>query len=105
MVGILPGEFSPFEEGADDELYLWCLVQLSRAGEQYVRRYWPDVLQLDANFRAGVRVRPPDTHLIDRPYRLTDLLLYYFALYTRNDRHRPRPGATAGVLLRSLFPD
>ncbi len=104
MLGILLDEFSPFEERSYDELYLWCIVQLCRTDAKYVQRYWPDVLLLDVNFRNEDWRHDADCHLIDQPYRLTDLVLYYYAIYTRNRRHPLIPSTTIGVQIRDLFP-
>ena len=83
MLGILLDEFSPYEERSYDELSLWCIVQLSRTHDKYVRRFWPEVFRLDVNFRNADWRPNPDCHLIDQPYRLTDLVLYYYEIYTR----------------------
>jgi hypothetical protein len=102
MLCILLDQFSPYEEHSYDELHLWCIVQLSRTDGKYVRRFWPEVFSLDAHFRNGDWRHDPECHLIDQPYRLTDLVFYYYDLCTR----APRPRwPSVGSHLSGLWPD
>jgi hypothetical protein len=109
MLCILLDDFSPHEERSYDELYLWCVVELSRVDGKYVRRFWPEVFGLDANFRGGDWRRDPECHLIDQPYRLTDLVFYYYEINTRAPRQhggrRPSVGSHLSALWRDLNAD
>jgi hypothetical protein len=75
-------EFLQLDERSYDELYLWCIVELSRRDSKHVQTYWPQVLALDAQYRSAPWERPEGVHLVDQPYRLTDLVFYYYVLYT-----------------------
>jgi hypothetical protein len=79
---VLLDEFAQLNERSYDELYLWCLVELSRTDSKYVDTYWPQVLSLDARYRCEPWVRPAGVPLVEQPYRFTDLLFYYYALHT-----------------------
>jgi hypothetical protein len=79
---VLLDEFAHLDERSYDELYLWCIVELSRTNTVHVDTYWPQVLTLDARYRVGPWQRPEGVHPVDQPYRLTDLLFYYYVLYT-----------------------
>jgi hypothetical protein len=81
-LGILLDEFLQLEERSYDELYLWCLVELSRTRSAHVRTYWPQVFSLDLLHRSAAWQRPKGVALVDQPYRLTDLLFYYYVLGT-----------------------
>jgi hypothetical protein len=81
---VLLDEFAHLDERSYDELYLWCLVELSRTGPAYVDTYWPQVLALDTRYRAEPWQRPEGVHPVEQPYRMTDLLFYYYVLYTLN---------------------
>jgi hypothetical protein len=85
---VLLDEFAHLDERSYDELYLWCIVELSRTDETHVDTYWPQVLALDARYRGEPWQRPEGVHPVEQPYRLTDLLFYYYVLYTLN-RVRP----------------
>ncbi|MBL8797475.1 MAG: hypothetical protein JNM56_26480 [Planctomycetia bacterium] len=80
---VLLDEFSQLEQRSYDELYLWSIVELSRRRPEYVERFWPLVLTLDLRFRAEPWQRPENESLVDEPYRLFELLVYYFVIYTR----------------------
>jgi hypothetical protein len=113
---VLLDEFSQLEESAYDELYLWSIVELSRTDPAHVDTYWPQVLTLDLHYRAEPWERPEGVHLVDQPYRLTDLLFYYYVIYalkipsppsTPYDWHResPKPEAPSlGSHLRRIAP-
>jgi hypothetical protein len=81
---VLLDEFAHLDERSYDELYLWCLVELSRTDSIHVDTYWPQVLALDARYRGEPWQRPEGVHPVEQPYRLTDLLFYYYVLYTLN---------------------
>ncbi len=82
-------EFAQLTERSYDELYLWCLVQLSRTDVRHVRSFWPQVLELDLRYRAAPWRRPAGTRVFQRPYRLTDLVFFYYVLYTLHGRNMP----------------
>jgi hypothetical protein len=42
------------------------------------------VLTLDLRYRDGPWQRPPEVHPVEAPYRLTDLVFYFYVLYTLN---------------------
>ncbi len=79
---VLLDEFTQLDTHAYDELYLWSIVQLSRTGAQHAQTYWPLVLALDLQHRAAPWQRPAGVHPVEQPYRLTELLFYYYAIYT-----------------------
>lgn len=105
MLCILLDAFSPYEDRSYDELYLWCVVELSRTDGKYVQRFWPEVFRLDANFRSGDWQRSSDLQLVDQPYRLTDLLLYYYEVYTRSPRRQWERHPSVGNWLERLWPE
>jgi hypothetical protein len=84
-------EFSQLQPRSYDELYLWSIVYLSRAKPEYIDRFWPEVLTLDLRFRAAPWQRPADTLPIEQPYRMTELMLYFFV-----DRTQPKEEIFAG---------
>jgi hypothetical protein len=65
-----------------NELYLWCIVQLSRTNGRHVKTFWPLVVTLDLRYRSADWRRPAGARVFEQPYRLTDLLFYFFVLYT-----------------------
>jgi hypothetical protein len=96
---ILLDEFAQLDERSYDELYLWCLVELSRTDPRHVDVYWPQVLALDRRYRGGNWYRPEGVHLVEQPYRLTELLFYFYLLYTLQS-----PPPTLGSHLKRLVP-
>lgn len=76
-------EFSQLEQRSYDELFLWSIVELSRRNPEHVERFWPMVLTLDLRFRSEPWQRPEGESLVDEPYRLFELLVYFFVVYTR----------------------
>jgi hypothetical protein len=79
---VLLDDFSQLEPRSYDELYLWCIVQLSRSDSRHVAQFWPMVLTLDLRYRSEAWQRSPGVSLVEQPYRLTELLFYYYVLYT-----------------------
>src|SRR5262245_29758760 len=79
---VLLDEFAQLEERSYDELYLWCIVELSRRDTRHVETYWPLVLTLDLQYRSAPWQQSTGAHPVERPCRLTDLLFYYYVLYT-----------------------
>jgi hypothetical protein len=84
MLRIVLDEFSQLTERSYDELFLWCIVQLSRADQRFVQTFWPQAIALDLRYRAAPWRRPAGTRLFEQPYRFTDLILYYYEIYTLN---------------------
>jgi hypothetical protein len=80
---VLLDEFAQLDERSYDELYLWCLVELSRTDSAHAATYWPQVMALDVRYRGEPWQRPKGVPLVERPYRMTELLFYYYVLYTR----------------------
>jgi hypothetical protein len=90
-------EFAQLELASYDELYLWSIVELSRRHPEHVETFWPMVLTLDLRFRASPWKRPAEISLADlaeHPYRLTELVMYFYVLGTtgrrRTDELAPR---------------
>ncbi|HYT89157.1 MAG TPA: hypothetical protein VEL76_10650 [Gemmataceae bacterium] len=79
---ILLDEFAELDERSYNELYLWCIVELSRTDRRHVDTYWPQVLALDRQRRPERWQRPEGVHLSNEPYRFTELLFYFYVLYT-----------------------
>ena len=79
-------EFSGLEPSAYDELYLWSILHLSRSEPRHAATFWPLVLALDLRYRPEPWQRPTGTAIVDRPYRLTELLFYFYVLYTLHRR-------------------
>jgi hypothetical protein len=79
---ILLDDFAQLEPRSYDELYLWSIVQLSRSNPVHVDRFWPMVLTLDMRYRSAPWQRPAAVSVAEQPYRLTELLSYYYFLYT-----------------------
>jgi hypothetical protein len=82
LLWMLLDHFGNLDEASYDELYLWCIVELSRSDRQALAVLWPQVLTLDLQYRAAAWQRPPLTQLVEQPYRLTDLVFYFYVLYT-----------------------
>src|SRR5262249_31859898 len=101
MLLLVLDEFSLLTERSYDELFLWCIVQLSRTDIRHARLFWPQALALDLRYRLARWRRPPGTRLFDLPYRLTDLIFYYYVIYTLHGRD-PRTGNPIPSLGRCL---
>jgi hypothetical protein len=100
--------FTELQESAYDELYLWCLVELSRTDPRYVDTYWPLVLTLDLTRRPGPWRRPKGVQAYERPYRMSELLFYYYVINTLQMTAWPMPPRhrfeTLGSHLQRLRP-
>jgi hypothetical protein len=83
---ILLDEFAQLEPRSYDELYLWSIVHLSRTDPRHVETFWPMVFALDQRHRAAAWKRPAGVPIVEQPYRLTELLFYYYVLYTLHRR-------------------
>ncbi len=90
---VLLDEFAALDEHSYDELYLWCIVELSRMAPRHVETYWPQVLALDLRYRSARWERPAAAHLVAQPYRLTDLVFYFYAIYTPRRYYYSYPAA------------
>jgi hypothetical protein len=113
---VLLDEFAQLDEASYDELYLWCIVELSRTDPRHVDAYWPQVLALDRRYRGERWRRSAGVHLVEQPYRLTDLLFYFYVIYTLHlfplepisewtTRHKvPGNPTTLGSHLKRLAP-
>jgi hypothetical protein len=114
---IILDEFLNLDERSYDELYLWCLVQLSLTDQQYAQAFWPHVFSLDLRYRNRPWQRPSGVHAYEAPYRLTDLLFYYYILYAKQRqlrhtydrvqgwRYQERPASpSVGAILLALKP-
>jgi hypothetical protein len=117
---IILDEFLNLVERSYDELYLWCLVQLSRTDRQYAQSFWPEVFSLDLRYRNRPWQRPAGVRVYEQPYRFTDLLFYYYVLYSKQfqrigdlrwdpvqgwQRHKERPASPSlGSLLKGMQP-
>jgi hypothetical protein len=99
-------EFSQLEQRSYDELYLWSIVELSRRNPEHVERFWPMVLTLDLRFRADPWQRPEGEPLVDEPYRLFELLVCFFVVYTRalESSGRQRQESPYSLIYRRRYP-
>ena len=79
---ILLDQFAELEERSYDELYLWSIVHLSRNDGRHVDTFWPLAVALDLRFRSAPWQRPTGVRLVETPYRFTELLFYFYVLYT-----------------------
>src|SRR5262249_38213940 len=110
---IILDEFLNLDERSYDELYLWCLVQVSRTEPQHIATLWPQVASLDLRYRNSAWQRAAGVRVYEQPYRLTDLLFYYYVLYSKKpvigwyfdettrryqDLHRPEATSLGSVL-------
>jgi hypothetical protein len=82
MLLVFLDEFSQLEQRSYDELYLWSIVELSRRNPDHIDTFWPMALTLDMRFRAEPWSRPAEYGLIDHPYRMIELVMYYYVLGT-----------------------
>jgi len=81
---VLLDDFAQLDERSYDEVYLWSIVHLSRKDVQHVETFWPMVVALDLRYRGAAWNRPKGVGCPEQPYRLAELLFYYFHLYTLN---------------------
>lgn len=106
---MLLDDFSRLDQHSYSELYLWCIVQLSRMNPVHVGTFWPLVLDLDLRYRAVSWQRPDSVALVDQPYRLTELVFYFYVINTlqrsaveEGARETRRPHASLATCLASL---
>lgn len=90
---LLLDDFCRLDEHSYNQMYLWCLVQLARMNPVHVGAFWPLVLDLDLRYRAEPWQRPDGVDLVDQPYRLTELLFYFYVINTLQ-RTATEEGAT-----------
>jgi len=91
---MLLDEFSRLDQHSYNELYLWCIVQLSRMDAKQTAAFWPLAFDLDLRYRSPSWRRPIGVSLADQPYRLTELVFYYYVINTLQrsaDGQRPYP--------------
>lgn len=99
---VILDEFLQLEPSAYDELYLWCIVQLSRSERRHVESFWPMAIALDQRYRAAPWSRPAGAAIVDQPYRFTELLFYFYTLYMpENDSTWKR---APGVSMQKRYP-
>lgn len=79
---LLLDDFSRLDEHSYNQMYLWCLVQLARMNPVHVGAFWPLVLDLDLRYRAEPWQRPDGVDIVDQPYRLTELVFYFYVINT-----------------------
>jgi hypothetical protein len=111
---VILDQFQALEPSSYDELYLWSIVHLSRLAPRHARTFWPLVIELDLRYRAAPWRRPEGRAIVDLPYRLTELLFYYYALHARGKQGPRSPrwrdegtysaGWTLGAQLHGLRP-
>jgi hypothetical protein len=106
---VILDEFLQLTERSYDELYLWSIVELSRRDARHVEVFWPAVIALDQRYRQEPWERPTGTTLIDRPYRLCELLFYYFVIFTIHRKKKlprlPSLGRCLGTIAPQLTPE
>lgn len=102
LLRVLLDGFCALEANAYDELYLWCITQLSRTNLEFVKLYWPLALQLDAIHRAEPWTRPHGEKPFAQPYAFSELLFYYYALHPFQVRQRRPRNYLDDVLTVSL---
>jgi hypothetical protein len=99
-------DFCQLDSRSYDELYLWSIVQLSRIDVKYARQFWPLIITLDLRYRAANWKRPRMTHVYEQPYRLTDLVFYYYEIYTKDrDSNGLSRFPSLGACLLQIIPD
>lgn len=94
---IILDEFLQLEPSAYNELYLWSIVQLSRHDRRHVENFWPMAIALDQRYRAAAWDRPVGCKAVDLPYRFTELLFYFYTLYTLHNDSTAAPLSTISV--------
>jgi hypothetical protein len=99
-------EFSQLTERSYDELFLWCIIQLSRTDLRHVELLWPQAIALDLRYRPAAWRRPRGARVFDLPYRLTDLIFYFFRTYTLTlkDPWTGKEYPSLGACLRAIGP-
>ncbi|MFN3730534.1 MAG: hypothetical protein ACK4XJ_12635 [Fimbriimonadaceae bacterium] len=83
-VRVLLDDFCRLDEQAYQDVFLWGIVELSRFDVRHVEMFWPMVLDLDLTYRAAPWPRPAGVRLTEQPYRMLELLFYFYVLYTRS---------------------
>jgi hypothetical protein len=81
-------DFLQLTERSYDELYLWSIVELSRSDPKHVEVFWPAVVALDERFRFAPWRRPEGVSLVDQPYRMCEMVFYYYAVSTIHLKNR-----------------
>jgi hypothetical protein len=103
---MLLDEFNQLDQHSYNELYLWCIVQLSRMGPIHTAAFWPLVFDLDLRYRAASWRRSLGVSLVDQPYRLTELVFYFYVINTlqRSAGNGERPYPSLARCLLSMDP-
>ena len=95
-------DFARLDQRSYDELYLWSIVHLGRQNPRHVDTFSPMALALDFRYRSAPWQRERGVPVVDQPYRLCELVCYYYVLYTvkREPRtgDRPYPSLTSCLL-------
>lgn len=99
---VILDDFLELTERSYDELYLWSIVELSRRAPRNVEVLWPAAVALDQRFRFAAWERPPGSTLIDRPYRLCELVFYYYAVSILHLKRREPRLPSLGRCLRRI---
>jgi hypothetical protein len=99
---MLLDEFSRLDQHSYNELYLWCIVQLSRMDRLHTAAFWPLVLDLDLRYRAASWRRPVGASLVDQPYRLSELVFYFYDINTLQRENGQRLYPSLGKCLLHL---
>jgi hypothetical protein len=99
---MLLDEFSRLDQHSYNELYLWCIIQLSRMDPLHAAAFWPLVFDLDLRYRAASWRRSIGVSLVDQPYRLTELVFYFYVINTlqrtAHNGERPYPSLARCLL-------
>jgi hypothetical protein len=95
-------EFAQLTEKSYDEVFLWSIVQLSRTDMRFVKSFWPQVIALDLRYRSAPWKRPAGTRLYEQPYRLMDLVFYFYVIYTLHGINRFGRGGNFSTLALCL---
>jgi hypothetical protein len=91
LLVILDG-FLNMTERSYNELYLWSIVELSRTDARHIDTFWPVAIAVDLRFRFDPWVRPRGTLIFEEPYRFSELLFYFYVLYTLHQKALPSLG-------------
>jgi hypothetical protein len=101
---VILDDFLQLTERSYDELYLWSIVELSRRDPRHVEVFWPAAIALDQRFRNQPWERPANVLLHEQPYRLCELLFYYFVVSTVQLKKKEPPLPSLGRCLRRIAP-
>jgi hypothetical protein len=77
---VILDEFLQLDEHSYNELYLWSIVELSRHDPGNVEKFWPAVIALDQRYRSEPLIRVTGMAPVDQPYRMCELLFFYYVI-------------------------